>query len=111
MAILSTRKPRVRRPHVRSIRLVVGFNGEGKNAVLRITQDGQVAEYFLDQLAADFGRGFLLEKIGPDESRDNEVYHVNLNGTESSCTCPGHSYGGFCKHLDGLTALVAAGKL
>jgi uncharacterized Zn finger protein len=36
---------------------------------------------------------------------------VNLNGAESSCTCPGHAYGAYCKHVDGLAALVEAGKL
>jgi hypothetical protein len=110
MAILANRKPRTRRHHVRSIRLLVGFGPEGKNAVARIIQDGKTTDYFLDKLATDFGRGFLLEKIG-DESRDNETYHVCLNGPESSCTCPGHAYGGYCKHVDGLAVLVQAGKL
>jgi len=110
MSVLATRKVRSRRPHVRSIRLLVRLNSAGRNAVVRITQDGQAADYFLDRLPADFGQGFLLEKVG-DEARDNATYHVSLNGPESSCTCPGHAYGSYCKHVDGLAALVKAGKL
>ncbi len=68
--------------------------------------------YLLHPIEADFGLGFELEKL--DEAHELatvEVYHVNLAGQESTCTCPGHSYHGHCKHVDGLLALDAQGKL
>jgi hypothetical protein len=108
MSILANRKPRSRRSHVRSIRLLAPFNAAGQGAVIRITQDGKADDYQLGRLPADFGQGFLLEKIGSDKG---ETYHVNLNGQESSCTCPGHCHNGYCKHVDGLAGLDKAGKL
>jgi hypothetical protein len=108
MSIVANRQARSRRSHVRSIRVLAPCNGAGQEAVIRITQDGQADDYRLGHLAADFGAGFLLEKIG---SEAGETYHVNLNGRESSCTCPGHTYAGYCKHVDGLAALDKAGKL
>jgi hypothetical protein len=40
------------------------------------------------------------------------VYDVLLeNEQDGSCTCPGHTYHGYCRHLDALRALLAEGKL
>jgi hypothetical protein len=66
-------------------------------------------DYLLAPLAADGGRGFRLEKIGLDF--DGSTYHVNLDGSNRSCTCLGGLKHGHCKHGDGLAALIAAGKL
>ena len=53
---------------------------EQGSGVVRITVGGKEADYFLTTLAADFGRGFLLEKIGAEES-----YHVNIDGDKRTC--------------------------
>jgi hypothetical protein len=75
---------------------------------VRIRVGKEEADYFLTELAADFGRGFQVEKIcGTAE----ESYHVNLNGTETTCSCKGHLRWQKCKHADGLAALIAAGRL
>jgi hypothetical protein len=79
---------------------------DGAPGVVRITVGSKEADYFLTPLATDFGRGFLLEKIGHEES-----YHVNLNGPQSTCECKGFLKHGHCKHRDGLAALVAAGRV
>jgi hypothetical protein len=97
------RKPRAK-PH-RSIRLCVRPHEQG-SGVVRIAVGKEQADYFLTELAADFGRGFLLEKIGAEET-----YHVNLNGERSSYECKGFLRHGHCKHRDGLAALTAAGRL
>jgi hypothetical protein len=86
MAILANRKPeRKPRPkRQRFIRLLVGFNADGHNAVIRIrevkgkrnpveTEDC----YFLSRVPADFGEGFYVEKIGPEAEESR--YHVHLS--------------------------------
>jgi hypothetical protein len=60
-------------------------------------------------VTADFGRGFLVEKI--DTAAQTAAYHVNLDGDKRTCECKGHLRHGHCKHADGLAALIAAGRL
>lgn len=112
---VKSRKPRT--PPTRSIRLLVALNQQGRNAVARITVGKHESDYFVDCLTADVGTAFAVEKIGGTEE---ERYAVNLNGDQSSCECKGFLRWGHhasktgvrsCKHIDGLTALVSAGKL
>ena len=75
---------------------------------MRITVGKEQADYHLTELPADFGRGFLVEKIGGAESA---AYQVNIDGDNKTCECKGHLAHGHCKHSDGLAALIAAGRL
>ena len=77
--------------------------------IVRIRVAAEATDYFLFTLAADFGRGFRLEKIGTEGNDDH--YHVNIDGDTKTCECKGHLRHGHCKHGDGLAALIAAGKL
>ncbi len=107
----ATARPRQRKPRqkpARFVRLVVPPDGIGVG-VVRLTVGGKSGEYLLFPAAADFGRGFRVEKIGL-EAR-GEVYHVNLDGDKRTCECKGFLKWGHCKHADGLAALIAAGKL
>jgi hypothetical protein len=40
-----------------------------------------------------------------------DAYDVLLEVEGDTCTCPLHTYGGFCKHVDVLRALHTQGKL
>ena len=100
-----TRQRKPRPKPVRSIRLCVKPYEQGPG-VLRITVGGKEADYLINLVPSDFGKGFRLEKIGAEES-----YQVNLNGPESSCDCKGYLHHGHCKHVAGLAAVVAAGQL
>jgi hypothetical protein len=72
----------------------------------------ELFEYLVFPLATDFGRGFRLDKFrNPGDETQPETYQVNLDGPKSACTCKGHLAHGHCKHVDGLAALVKAGKL
>src|SRR5262245_1984723 len=104
-ATAATRQRKPRPKPARSIRLCVKPHEQGPG-VVRITVGGKEADYFLTELAADFGRGFLLEKIGAEES-----YHVNVEDDRKTCECKGHLRHSHCKHADGLAALIAAGRL
>jgi hypothetical protein len=80
--------------------------------VLAITIGKDEGVYAIRPIPADFGVAFRLIKgelvEEPDNTlrlRDAAEYDVLLNGRESSCTCPGHTYHGHCKHVDGLTTL------
>jgi hypothetical protein len=111
MSILANRKPerKPRRKPARTIKVIVGFNAEGLNAVIRIAAGKEAADYFVSRIFSDFGKGYRLEKINDPA---DTIYHVNLaaDGTRT-CDCPGHNWTGHCKHADGLAALVRAGKL
>jgi hypothetical protein len=71
MAILANRRPRTRRSHVRSICLLAGFDPDGKNAVVRITQDGRATDYHLDQLAVDFWPPLASASLQAQEARQH----------------------------------------
>jgi hypothetical protein len=106
----ATAKPRQRKPRPRPerrIRLCVRPEGLSSGLV-RISVGKDEADYLLTELAADFGRGFRVEKAGADTEA---TYHVNIEGGNKTCECKGHSRHGHCKHADGLAALIAAGRL
>lgn len=103
-ATRKTRKP-AQKP-VRSATLGSMTNGK---QVLWITTDGEARGYVLTPLASDFGTAYRLGKS--DIGGCSEDYDILLHGRETSCTCPGHTYHGKCKHVSALQALIAAGKL
>jgi hypothetical protein len=79
--------------------------------LLRLREAGAAPDhYFVSALPADYGRGFLVEKIGP-AGQVVETYHVNVNGRQSLCECKGWLRWQRCKHLEALTALIEHGKL
>ncbi len=66
--------------------------------------------YFVDLLGSDYGRAFSLQKF------DGTSYTVNVgdHNAPPSCDCAGYRRWGHktvCKHVAGVRALVAAGKL
>ena len=106
----ATPAPRQRKPRAkpaRSIRVCVKPTAETAG-VVRITVSKAAQDYILTVIPADFGRGFLVEKISFNAPAS---YHVNIDGDRRSCECPGHVQHGHCKHSDGLAALIAAGRL
>ncbi len=85
---------------------------------LQIVIDGEPHNYLILPLASDFGTAFRLVKQqllpvypGVWELHDTARYNVCLNGEQSTCDCPGHSYRGRCKHVDGLTVLRQRGSI
>ena len=103
----SARKPRQRRKHERSVKVLVEATAGNPMLFVRITQGGKPSYYWVSPLASDFGKGFRFEKPAPDV----DVYDVLLEQGGDSCTCKGHTYGGYCKHVDCCRALLGAGKL
>lgn len=105
------RKPRQRKPVVRTIRLELAPS-EGGPGVVHIQVGKDEADYFLRPLASDFGQAFALEKFGWQRRGDEpDIYHVLLAGDQSTCECQGFLRWNHCKHVEGLAALVARGKL
>jgi hypothetical protein len=77
---------------------------EGKGT-LRIVEGKRSDLYYFAEVSADYGRGFRVEKVGGD------TYSVNLDGRASTCECKGFGRWAHCRHVESLTALIAAGKL
>ncbi len=68
--------------------------------------------YRVTRLASDFGLAFRLNAACGDKlAAGAESHEVLLDGPRTSCTCPGHTYTGGCKHVEALAALVAQGRL
>jgi hypothetical protein len=105
-ALARQRKPRLKPARYISLRVKPA---DGSTGVVRIRVGTEQADYFLAEFAADFGRAFLVEKIGL-EVKDGP-YHVNIDGDKRLCTCKGFAKYNYCRHADGLAALVAAGRL
>lgn len=83
--------------------------------VLQIAEGKVTDRYFFSEVPDDFGRGFLVEKWQPGTEQAAgficRSYHVNVDGKASSCECLGHTRWSHCRHVESLTALIAAGKL
>ena len=101
------RKPRQRRQHERSIKVIIpALPGAEPLTLIRITQDGKAAHYWISPLASDWGLAYTVERAGEEVQDGAEpAYSVMLEIEGDSCTCPGHTYGGYCKHVDALRAL------
>lgn len=92
---------KTRRPHNRSMSWMthIGF----ASGILKITQDGKAEVYAVSPIDSDFGIGVRFEKF--DAAEGDESYEVLVDGDRSTCSCKGHTYGGYCKHADAAMAL------
>jgi hypothetical protein len=110
MTATVTKKTRTHKPVSRRARISAAVNG---CFAVELTVGKSRTAYYLEPLASDFGRCFKLTKFagtpGTDAGADH--YDVCLDGPGSDCGCKGFLRHGRCKHVEGLVALVAAGKL
>ncbi len=106
----TVQKPRkVRKPAVRTARVKVPFSADCGHAVVTLTVGKQADDYLIRRLPSDFGTAFAVEKVADP---DGHSYAVCLNGNGTgTCECLGYLRHGHCKHVEGLAALVRAGKL
>ena len=115
-----TRKPRQRRKPARFCKIVRNPSGYGYDVLVirqpRPKSAGRVDYYTVEAFPSHMGeRGIELTK------GDGTVYHVNLDGRASTCSCPGFESHGWhkgpdgepcaCKHVMALLALQRAGRL
>jgi hypothetical protein len=77
--------------------------------VVQITVNKERADYFLTKVPADFERAFRVEKMG--DGKEPVAYHANIDGANRTCECQGFGRWHYCRHADGLAALVKAGKV
>jgi hypothetical protein len=109
MSTSSQARPRVKPERRIRVLKPISDNSAG---VLAITIGKDEGVYAIRPIPADFGVAFRLIKGELVEEPDNTLrlrdagqYDVCLNGEQSTCDCPAHSYRGRCKHVDGLTTL------
>lgn len=100
----ATPKPRAT---TRTVRLIRDLEVDGIG-VLRVTVGGDATYYTVRELPCEIGgRGFAVHKLGL-----GPLYHVRVGeSADCSCECLGFLRHGYCKHLLGLSALIAAGKI
>jgi hypothetical protein len=106
------------RPRVKPARKVnwVWRHPEHGYGVMRVHETvgrkAVVDDYFILPIPADFGLAFEVTKLVPGKGADTR-YAVNLGGEgePATCECKGFLAHGHCRHLEGLAALRAAGRL
>lgn len=92
----------VTKTKTRTISVESWQNGSG---VVSVTENGKIDTYDVREIGSDFGRCFRVEK------RDGDSYDVCVNGRQSTCECLGHLKHGHCRHVSGLAALIAQGRI
>jgi hypothetical protein len=74
-----------------------------------------VGNYTVARIPSDFGDAFAVVKVpdaGAGTSDDETVYHVNLDDSGSSCSCPDHVYrSSKCRHISACMALSDARRI
>jgi hypothetical protein len=70
-------------------------------------RDDWWTDYFITRLATHFGVAFRLVQMIGEHLR----YDVLLDSRRSSCECKGFLHWGHCKHVEGLQALLDAGRI
>jgi hypothetical protein len=106
------RKPPGRQPHERGVKVVLDrVPGLGETILIEIRQDKEVARYWVAPVPSDWGLAWQVDKDGCpfDGEHNHDVLIENSRG--GSCSCQGFTAHGYCRHLDALRALLAAGKL
>jgi hypothetical protein len=69
-------KPRQRRPHERSVAVLIRPSADQPDLYIRIRQDDAEAHYWIVARPSDYGRSFAVEKPGHEGA---EVYDVLLD--------------------------------
>jgi hypothetical protein len=102
---MSKRAPKP--PPTRTIRLARPAAEDGL-AVFCITIGKESTFYTACEIPCEIGgRGFAVHRTGL-----GTLYHVRVGAPEDcSCECMGHLRYGYCRHVQGLLALLQAGKL
>ena len=82
------------RKSVKPITRIANMQTIGNVRVLWITRDKLTIAYRLESIPSELGGiAFQLSKAHQVGNEEPEVYHVLLNGTHTSSTCAGHSFG------------------
>lgn len=72
---------------------------------------GQHDAYFLEPVAADWGRAFKLHKVLPVPGED-AAYDIHIDDElGDSCTCKGCTYKDHCKHQAAIRKMIELGIL
>jgi hypothetical protein len=87
---------------LRVIRLIRSPNALGAG-LLAITNRRRTQYYVFKEMRCDIGgRGFAVHRLGLAS-----VYHVRVHTPrDSTCECLGYLRHGYCKHIEGLRALI-----
>src|SRR5262249_4512871 len=100
MAVL-TQTLKIRKPRAKPERTMrIGKLINGVLSLAIADGRGEHDAYLIRQIPTDWGRGFEITNVAPKPG-DEAVYHLHIDESlGDSCTCPGHTYKGKCKHLD-----------
>lgn len=79
--------------------------------LVELSRGQDAASYYLWVLPSDWGHAFRLEKFASQGNPEGQQYDVSLEPAGNSCECWGWLRWGHCRHVSGLSDLVARGEL
>jgi hypothetical protein len=111
MSTLSSFCPSVKpaRPSFRPVKTVdsISWADFDNRPEVTIHRGNERKTYHVIPISTDIGgAAFRLHKLGT-----SDTYDLLMNGTESSCTCPGFEYTDGCCHLTAVQMLLDDGVL
>lgn len=93
-------------PKTRGIRLTTPAPEKPGDCFCVAITDGGTDHYLCREQPCPRGRQFEVRK-----ENEEDGYFVVLDGPDSRCSCKGCQYRGTCRHIQGINALIRAGKL
>jgi hypothetical protein len=98
-----------RRKVQRTVKVVQPATPTNSCVGIMITEGRKQDSYLVMPIPADFGLGFVVEKI--TREAEKTLYYVLLEHEGSSCDCHGFLRWGHCRHVEVLPVLMAHGHL
>lgn len=82
-----------------------------KVRVLQITEGDKVDLYAIERMLEVEGHAYRVTKYNEQGERQGDGYDVLVAGERSVCDCLGFGRFGYCRHVSGLAALIAKGRI
>jgi hypothetical protein len=103
-----TSKPKATKPPPEVTALASPPDAEGRQLIV-LSVGRETDAYDCKPFPADFGPAFRVLKL-TNRKKDEGDYAVSLHG-HCSCSCPGHTYHGYCRHVAAMLLLWSRGEL
>lgn len=82
-----------------------------KCGVLQITEGSKIDLYAVERMLEVEGHAYRVVKYTEQGERQGDGYDVLIAGERSLCDCLGFGRFGYCRHVQGLTTLIAKGRI
>jgi hypothetical protein len=117
--------PRIKNAQPTTTEIVTSYTDDGHGLPIlvilsdwkpRLQEYRRKTTFRVEEVPASGGRGFILHRNAEDVANDgpeaDDAYQTFIaNPQDHHCTCKGHGRHGYCRHVDALMTLLAAGHI